>query len=215
MLTAAQLAALGGGGVVEGPRGAVGPVDVERAELERGMRFMHWMAAQAQEVDYDHELTLYGLAELLVAKGVIEVEELNYFRARVKERADRERAQQPQVQIGADVDKYSPAVKAAEIDCDARIGLCRAACCRLTFPLSKQDLDEGVARWEYQQPYMNKRRDDGWCVHNDVETHGCRIHAHRPVVCRVYDCRQDARIWVDFEARVPHPSLAALAAPQE
>ena len=36
----------------------------------------------------------------------------------------------------------------AEIDCENRIHLCKAACCRLPFALSKQDVQEGVVKWD-------------------------------------------------------------------
>ena len=42
-------------------------------------------------------------------------------------------------------------------------------------------------------------------MHCDPEALTCTVHAHRPRVCRSYDCRQDPRIWIDFAARIPQP----------
>ncbi len=106
-------------------------------------------------------------------------------------------------------DKYAPDTAAVEIDCDARLSLCHAACCRLRVPLTRQDLDEGVVRWDADQPYLNHQRADGYCVHCDATSHRCHVYEQRPGLCRTYDCRNDRRIWIDFARRIPNPSLAA------
>ena len=31
------------------------------------------------------------------------------------------------------------------------------------------------------------------------------MHAQRPRVCRSYDSSSDARIWIDYEKRIPQP----------
>lgn len=65
-----------------------------------------------------------------------------------------------------------------------------------------------MVRWDYGQPYLIRQRaSDGYCVHNDPQSHGCTVHAHRPRVCRGYDCRQDKRIWIDYEQRIPAPAV--------
>jgi hypothetical protein len=96
------------------------------------------------------------------------------------------------------------------IDCAARLALCHAACCRLRVPLTRQDLDEGVVEWDRDQPYLNRQRADGWCVHCDPASRRCTTYEHRPGLCRRFDCRGDGRIWIDFERRIPAPSVADL-----
>jgi hypothetical protein len=101
-------------------------------------------------------------------------------------------------------DKYQAA--GVEIPCGELMHLCHGRCCKMQFPLSTFDLDEGVIRWDYGQPYMIRQRaSDGFCVHNDPDTHACTVHAKRPLVCRKYDCRNDVRVWTDFENRIPAP----------
>ncbi len=114
----------------------------------------------------------------------------------------------PRVWIETDQeDKY--AVTGPDVPCTELIHICKSRCCRLQFPLSTVDLDEGVIRWDYGQPYMIRQRaSDGKCVHNDPTTHFCTVHAQRPVVCRKYDCRTDKRIWADFDNRVLAPEPA-------
>jgi len=103
---------------------------------------------------------------------------------------------------GSKYDAKSPAIPCAEL-----IALCGARCCTLSFALSTEDLDEGVIRWDYGQPYLIRQRaSDGYCVHNDPQSHGCTVHPHRPRVCRGYDCRKDERIWIDYEQRIPAPA---------
>ena len=36
------------------------------------------------------------------------------------------------------------------------------------------------------------------------------IRQNRPVPCHTYDCRQDKRIWSNFEERIVSPDLAKL-----
>jgi hypothetical protein len=97
-------------------------------------------------------------------------------------------------------------VTGATPPCDELMPICHARCCKLSFPLSTADLDEGVIRWDYGQPYrIRQRASDGYCVHNDPESRGCSVHAQRPATCRRYDCRNDSRIWLDYARRVPAP----------
>ena len=101
-------------------------------------------------------------------------------------------------------DKYE--AENATVPCAELIPICHARCCKLRFPLGIQDLDEGVIRWDYGQPYMiRQRQSDGRCVHNDPETRFCTVHEVRPRVCRTYDCKTDKRIWLDYEKRILAP----------
>jgi Fe-S-cluster containining protein len=110
------------------------------------------------------------------------------------------------VAIDVIADKYAQPV--LDIPCAELVHLCQARCCSFTFSLSTQDLDEGVIRWDYGQPYLIRQRaSDGYCVHHDPTSRGCTAHAFRPRVCRVYDCRTDERIWLDYDKRIPVPPL--------
>jgi Fe-S-cluster containining protein len=104
--------------------------------------------------------------------------------------------------LNAPLDKYrvDPA-ELPDIPCAELLHLCRARCCTFRFALSQQDLDEGVVRWDAGDPYYIAQS-DGACVHLDDER-GCTIYPHRPRPCRVFDCREDRRIWRDFTQRVP------------
>ena len=99
-------------------------------------------------------------------------------------------------------DKY--AEPSADVPCEELLALCQARCCKMRFSLSTQDLDEGIIRFDYGQPYMIRQRaSDRYCVHNDPDTRFCTVREARPRVCRSYDCRKDKRIWIDYEKRIP------------
>ena len=108
------------------------------------------------------------------------------------------------VSLDTGPDKYE--VTPSEIPCAELLAICEARCCKLTFALSTADLDEGVIRWDYGQPYLIRQRaSDAYCVHNDPATRGCSVHHFRPRVCRQYDCRKDERIWASYEQRTLAP----------
>jgi Fe-S-cluster containining protein len=101
-------------------------------------------------------------------------------------------------------DKY--AEPGPEIPCAELLPLCLARCCTMAFPLQTADLDEGVIRWDYGRPYMIRQRaSDGYCVHNDPASRGCTVHDKRPLTCRRYDCRDDRRVWIDYDKRIAAP----------
>ena len=107
------------------------------------------------------------------------------------------------VELGTIEDKYQqPGVP--DLDCRAIIPICQARCCKLTFFLSKQDLDERVVEWDYSAPYRIRHNEEGRCVHQHKEEHVCTVYEKRPGLCRSYDCRKDKRIWKDFENKIPN-----------
>jgi hypothetical protein len=105
-------------------------------------------------------------------------------------------------------DKY--AVASPDIDCASRIPLCGARCCSFEVALSKQDVLERELPFVVEQPYLLPRDPvTKRCACMD-DAGACTAYAHRPATCRTYDCREDRRVWLDFEARIPAPLPAAL-----
>ena len=82
---------------------------------------------------------------------------------------------------------------------------------------ARQDLRDGIPR-VIDEPYKLPR--DPYtkkCVCMD-EQGACTIYEKRPASCRVYDCRGDPRVWIDFEARIPAPmppKIASVKRPDE
>jgi hypothetical protein len=87
------------------------------------------------------------------------------------------------------------------IDCASRLPLCRARCCHFAVVLLERDVREGAVRSDPDDPFRIERRSDRSCVH--LVDRECSIYERRPTVCRLYDCRKDSRIWLDFDARIP------------
>ena len=112
----------------------------------------------------------------------------------------------PRVRLSTVNDKHF--VTSPDIDCASRIPLCKARCCSLHVSLSRQDLEDGL-RWDIDDPYVLERGPDGYCCYLG-QGGACAVYENRPATCRTYDCRQDPRIWVDFEARIPAPMPAEL-----
>jgi hypothetical protein len=105
-------------------------------------------------------------------------------------------------------DKYS--VESPDIDCAARIPLCGARCCSFEVPLSRQDLEERKLPFVIDQPYMLPR-DPVTKKCACMDDHGtCTAYEYRPGTCRTYDCRNDPRVWIDFEARIAAPLPEAI-----
>jgi Fe-S-cluster containining protein len=157
---------------------------------------------------------LEALSELLVQKGLLAGDELEGARNAAAARLHEQYAEAGlAILISEGVpDKYDlDEGAAAEVDCDSRRHLCRSACCRMRFALTRQDIDEGVVRWELGKPYLNRQGPDGWCTHIDGEGQ-CGVYEHRPVICRTYDCSSDTRIWADFDQGVISDELAAIYA---
>lgn len=171
-------------------------------DVERGLRFNHIVDHQTRTKLTELSASFYALVETMIARGVVPLDEYEKRRATTLAREQEKSKSELQPQVSNIPDKYKLEQLPA-IDCEARLPLCKARCCTLTFPLSIQDLDERVVRWDYSRPYQIGRRPDGYCVHNKAGTCQCEVYEHRPGICRTYSCQNDKRIWKDFDARIP------------
>ena len=187
-----------------------------RDEVAEGLRYTHNRANSNTAKLLEVSSFAYAAIELLAEKGLIDIEVLD---RKKKEIAGRLVQKFQQEGIGAayqdpEHDKYT-FESSVEIDCESRLHLCKAACCRLRFALSHQDVDEGIVQWEFAHPYFIAHGEDGYCSHLDRDHMNCTVHQNRPVPCRAYDCRKDQRIWSDFEQRIVSPELDKLFATTE
>jgi Fe-S-cluster containining protein len=194
----------------DAPRAAPGGV---RAEMVGGLLYCHSRINANTSKVLESASFLYALVELLAEKGIVETADLDDRKRRVAARLlDRflDHGMGVAMQEG-EQDKYTFA-GAVEIDCESRVHLCKAACCRMSFALSRQDVEEGVIKWDLGRPYLVAQDADGYCRHLDRRTSRCTVRAQRPLPCRGYDCRKDGRVWLDFEQRIPNPELDQLFA---
>lgn len=185
--------------------------DDVRQEFTGGLLYCHDRANANTSKTLETAAFTYASIELLIEKGLLTEAEVNERKNKVVDRlAEKFRDEAMGVFLQKpEIDKYE-FHGAAPIDCENRIPLCKAACCRLRVALSRQDLEEGVVKWDLAHPYLIARGGDGYCSHLQRGSCHCGIYEKRPVPCRGYDCRNDKRIWLDFENRVVSPELEKL-----
>lgn len=179
-----------------------------RKEIVEGLLYTHARLSENTKTTLETSAFLYGLIEMLDEKGLLSIDALDERKrevtARLLKRNKRKGVgvllQEPEY------DKY--AFKGvAEIDCQKRVHFCKAACCRLPFALSKQDIREGIVHWDLGQPYIIAQKLDGYCIHLDKKSWCCSVRKQRPVPCRAYDCSKNQDIWLDFKDMVVNPDI--------
>lgn len=198
-----------------GQSGEAAPAGAEelREEVARGFLYAHSRANVNSSKLLEVSAFSYALIELLAERGLITVEELDERKNQLTRRLAEKFAEKGMgVALTAEEKDADGASLNAEIDCENRLPLCHAACCRLRFALTARDVEEGLVKWNLGQPYMIRQGDDGYCHHLDRASQRCGIYEDRPFVCRAYDCRKDQRIWEDFEKRIISPELDNLLA---
>ncbi len=179
-----------------------------RDEVAAGLRYAHFRADANTSKLLEVASFLYAAIDLLSQKGLLDIQELDERKKAAAANLVEKFAERGMgvVYQKPEYDKYS-FEGGATIDCENRVQLCKAACCKLRFALSKQDVEEGIVRWDFSAPYLIARGPNGYCQHLDQEKKCCSVYGHRPIPCRGYDCRNDPRIWLDFENRVINPGL--------
>ena len=172
--------------------------DPLRHDLDKGMRFLHFMGMQTKHDVAEVSSGLYALIEELIAKGQLDLRSFEDRKNKTWVQEQDRLKERVHVQVADNLDKYQ-VQEESSINCMERIPICKARCCKLSFALSFQDLDERIVQWDYSVPYQVKKKENGFCVHHVADTCQCEIYQHRPAVCRTYDCSKDKRIWADFE----------------
>jgi Fe-S-cluster containining protein len=184
-------------------------------ELERQLRhasfFVQASLEQHGRLTGKLDVYLSSVIELLLARGVLEAEELatavdanraeHAAEARARFETDGTLPAWPTVMVRED-DPDQLDVPEVEVDCAARMPICQAVCCSLPFPLSAAEVEAGDVKWDLGHPYVIRQTTEGYCVHNERSGGGCEVYDKRPGVCRGYSCAQDERIWTDFDNMV-------------
>ena len=178
--------------------------------LSSGLVYTHTRINDNTKKALETASFLYALIELLNEKGLLSIEELDERKKEVAERLVRKfkeggvglMCQDPEH------DKYKFEHEAL-VDCRSRLHICKAICCKFPFALSRQDVDEGIIRWDFGRPYLIAHDSDGYCVHLDRKTYQCTVHENRPVPCRGFDCKDNEKwkVWVDYEKKIINQKL--------
>jgi hypothetical protein len=179
-----------------------------RNEVAAGFRYVHFRADANTGKLLEIASFLYAAIDLLSEKGLLDIAELDERKKAAALRLKDKFAERGMgvVYQRPEQDKYGFA-QGATMDCGNCVQLCKAVCCKLPFALSKQDVEEGIVRWDFSAPYVIAQAPNGYCQHLDQDQQCCSVYAHRPVPCRGYDCRNDKRIWLDFDNRVINPRI--------
>ncbi len=181
-----------------------------RDELSSGLLYNHTRINFNTTKTLESTSFLYALIELLSEKGIISIDELDKRKKKVAERQVKKFTESGLGLMYQDpeYDKYT-FEKEACVDCETRLDVCKAVCCKLPYALSKQDVEERIVRWEFGKPYLIAHDTDGYCVHLNRETYKCAVHEHRPVPCRGFDCKDNKKwkVWQDYDQKFLNPEL--------
>ncbi len=180
------------------------PLPAGRGDLDPALVFVHAAESQNRDLMRAVRNKAVALAQELAARGLVTPEALATRQEQLEAAAVGPERERMLVWADREPNKYD-APDAIELPCAALLPLCQARCCCFSHVLSFQDLDEGKLRWDLLRPYEIRRTAEGRCVHNKPDSYQCELYGHRPASCRRYDCRQDERIWLDFEGRLPAP----------
>jgi Fe-S-cluster containining protein len=173
--------------------------EVERLErqVERGSLFTHTALSNNADRINEAEAFLFGLIDLLIDRGVITQEDVTEKTEAVRqEMVERGETLGPGVVMRVDNENRKGFIP---VNCDERIHICQAVCCKLSFPLNAEEIESGELKWDLGKPYHIRHETDGYCTHQNRETRGCGVYDHRPSVCKGYSCAKDDRIWSDFD----------------
>ncbi len=167
-------------------------------DLSSGLLYTHTRINANTTKTLEAASFLYALIELLNEKGLLTIEELDERKKQVAQRLVKRFVESGMGLMYQDpeYDKYT-FDQEAHVDCESRLAVCKAVCCKLPFALSRQDVEEGIIRWEFGRPYLIAHGDDGYCVHLDRRTYRCTVREHHPVPCRGFDCRDNGKWLVD------------------
>jgi hypothetical protein len=172
-------------------------------QTRRGGLFAHAVASRQMARANQTEAAIYGLIDLLIEKGALSSDEVA---AAIEQTGHemREAGRHATLEVVIREDGPAPAAPGDEIDCAARIPFCKAACCRLRWPMTLEEVESGPVKWDLGRPFLNRQAANGYCHRLDAESHACGVYEQRPAPCRQYSCIGDERISLDFENMVPN-----------
>lgn len=105
--------------------------------------------------------------------------------------------------IGIQIAKPKPEAEHAEVDCESLLPLCHGACCWLNVPLTVDEVKAGRFAINCEMPFFMVTHPSKQCLHHADDK--CAIYKERPMVCRIYRCKGDRRVWTDFDRKIVGP----------
>jgi Fe-S-cluster containining protein len=175
--------------------------ELER-QTEKASLFTHTVLSQQIIRQNENDFFLYGLIDYLTAKGMVVPEDLKKYVETVKNEIIEKKEY---ASLGASIRKDNDGIETTNfvpVNCEERLPICKAVCCKLSFALSVEEIEEGKLKWELGKPYHIRHQSNGYCCHINNENKQCNVYENRPSVCKKYSCAQDHRIWKDFDKMI-------------
>lgn len=173
--------------------------ELER-QVERGSLFTHSALSKQSARINEIESFLYAVIDVLTQKGITPPDELKLAVEGVrKEMIEKDEMSNPGLALRVDAigeNEFIP------VNCNERMHICEAVCCKLNFALSAEEVEGGKIRWDLGRPYIIRQEKNCYCSHINPEDKKCGIYNDRPSVCKKYSCANDTRIWKDFDNMV-------------
>lgn len=181
----------------------INPTDYNELErqTERACLFTHTVLSEQIGRQNETDAFLYGLIDYLTRKGIVLPEELQLVVADIKKEVI-EKQEYANLGAAIRIDEDADTVF-QPVNCSERLHICNAVCCKLSFPLSVEEIEAGLIKWDLGKPYQIRHQGNGYCHHlkND-DGYCCSVYENRPSVCSKYSCSNDQRIWTDFDNMV-------------
>lgn len=172
--------------------------ELER-QTEKASLFTHTVLSQQIIRQNENDFFLYGLIDYLTDKGLVVPEDLKKYVELVKKEIIEKKEH---ASLGVAIRKDNEAIESTifvPVNCEERMSICKAVCCKLSFALSIEEIEEGKLKWELGKPYHIRHQSNGYCCHINNENKRCNVYENRPSVCKKYSCANDNRIWKDFD----------------
>jgi Fe-S-cluster containining protein len=161
----------------------------------RGQINTHATLSEISERINDIEAFVFGINDALIEKGILPSRFLFKKIEKVKkEMMEHGESLHANIALRVDSENYPE----SQVNCLERLHICKGICCKLSFPLSDEEVESGKIKWDLGRPYYIRQNEDGFCCSRGEEGK-CNIYLNRPRVCRTYTCEGDERIWKDFE----------------
>ena len=171
--------------------------ELER-QTEKASLFTHTVLTEQIIRQNENDAFLFGLIDYLTQKGIVMPDELQKTIAIVKEEVI-EKKEYARLGVAIRVDREADKTVFTPVNCEERMPICKAVCCKLSFALSVEEIEAGELKWELGKPYHIRHQANGYCCHINNENKHCSMYDKRPSVCRKYSCANDTRIWTDFD----------------
>jgi Fe-S-cluster containining protein len=180
----------------------VDPLTRLERQIERGSLFTHTALSQNAEETHELASVAYGIIDLLIDKGILTRDDVLQSARSVRQQMDATSATAgPGVAMRVD-SPAEPGKETVLVNCAERLPICKAICCKLTFALTREEIEAGHVKWDLGIPYYIRQEATGFCTHLRDSPRGCGVYENRPAICRRYSCAGDTRIWKDFEGMV-------------